>query len=139
MLIKVADPPSNLAVALRAGAVYDWILGLVILVAHPAMFRLFHVPQPDDLFHFRMNALALGLLGFFYWGVAVDTVGRQWAARLAVSIRYLGGLFLLILTLAHRPAGWSTYALFGVIDLAWGTLWLVMLRGIKKPAIAGGR
>lgn len=139
MLPKVADPSSNLAVALRAGAAYDWILGLIILLAHPAMFRLFHVPRPEDLFLFRMNALPLGLLGLYYWCVAVDPMGRQWAARLAVSMRYLGGLFLLTLTLAHRPPGWSTYALFGVIDLAWGTLWLVMLRSNKKPAIAGGR
>ena len=124
---RTPDHSPRLAAALRAGAVYDWILGLVILAALPVLFRLFQTPRPDDLFFFRMNALALLLLGLFYWGVGTDPVGRRWAVRLAVSIRYLGGLLLMVLTAVHRPEGWATYVAFGVADLAWGTLWLVLL------------
>ena len=127
MSSRATNHPLRLAVALRAGAVYDWILGLAILVAHPVMFQIFLVPRPEDLFLFRMNALTLWMLGLFYWTIARDPVGRRWAARLAVFIRYLGGLFLLMLTLFHRPDGWVTYAAFGIVDFAWGTLWLALM------------
>ncbi|TPW17292.1 MAG: hypothetical protein FD129_431 [bacterium] len=121
------DPPPRLIRALQAGALYDWILGLVILAAHPAIFRLFQTPPPADLFLFRMNALALFLLGLFYWALAANPTGWRWTTRLAINIRFLGGLFLLGLTAFHRPEGWPTYMAFGLADIAWGTLWLVLL------------
>ena len=134
------DPDFQLGRALRAGAIYDWTLGLAILISPSAMFDILRVPPPQDLFIFRLNSLALLLLGGFYWGIARDPGGRAWAARIAIAIRYLGGSLLIFLTIGHHPAGMPIYLGFGAIDLAWGTLWLLLMwKGIKKPAIAGGR
>jgi hypothetical protein len=127
-----ALPETRLALVLRAGALYDWALALLILGAHPAVFALFRTPPPIDLFHFRINSLALVLLGLFYWETARDPVGRRWAVRLAALIRFAGGALLLALTLAHQPQGARTYVAFGVLDFAWGALLVVSLRGSPK-------
>ena len=123
-----ARSAARLSLALRAGALYDWALALIILVAHPAVFRLFRTPPPADLYHFRMNALALVLLGFLYWETARDPIGRVWAVRLAVLIRFVGGALLLLLTILHQPPGANTFIAFGLLDFAWGALLLALLR-----------
>ncbi|HEX7880767.1 MAG TPA: hypothetical protein VF720_15235 [Candidatus Eisenbacteria bacterium] len=127
------QPEIRLARALRAGALYDWLLAAIILVAHPALFRLFRTPPPVDLFHFRVNSLALVLLGLLYWETARDPLGRRWATRLAALIRFVGGALLILITLAHRPAGAGTFLAFGMLDFAWGALLVALLRaGSKK-------
>jgi len=126
-------PDTRLTLALRAGALYDWALAIMILVAHPAVFRLFRTPPPVDLFHFRMNSLALILLGLLYWETARDPLERRWAVRLAVIIRFVGGALLLLITLSHRPPGTATFLSFGLLDFAWGALLSGLLHdGPKK-------
>jgi hypothetical protein len=123
-----SDTAPGLAALLRAGALYDWLLGAVILAAHPAVFRLFRTPPPDDLHLFRMNALTLALLGLFYWRAAGEPRVRRWAAGVAVLLRVVGGTILILLTLAHRPPGAGTYIAFGLVDYLWGAVLAVALR-----------
>ena len=118
----------RLAAILRAGALYDWTLAAIILAAHPAVFRLFRTPPPDDLYHFRMNALTLVLLGLFYWSAAGSPGVRRWATGLAVAMRLAGGSLLILLTLVHRPPGAATYLAFGLLDYLWGAALIAALR-----------
>ena len=126
-----------LSTAFRAGALYDWVLGLVILAAHPEVFRLFRIPPPGDLFYFRTNSLVLFLLGLYYWEIGRDPGARRWAAWTAVAARFGGGALLLVLALAHRPPGTGLFLAFAGIDFLWGALWFAQLTAIKNPPSQG--
>jgi hypothetical protein len=122
-----APNAARLATALRAGALYDWLLAAVILAAPGPLFELLRFPPPADLFLFRLAALPLVFFGLLYW-----TAGRRPTDgalfRLSLAFRGAGGLFLLALTGAHQPAGQPVYLAIALVDLAWAILWWGLAR-----------
>lgn len=131
----------TLALWLRLGALWDWLLAALILRADPALMAWLHFPPPGDLFLFRLSAMPLVFFGLVYWLTAGDPDARRWAVRASITIRLAGGIMLGLLTLVHRPPGAALYLGTAGVDLLWGTLWLAMLASSRvaerRPGQAG--
>lgn len=116
-----------LGAALRLGAAYDWLLALVILMTPAGLLAFLRFPPPVDPFLFRLAALPLLFFGVLYW-VAAGHPGHRVFYRLSLVFRGLGGVVLLLLVLAHRPAGEIVYLAIAIADLAWALAWWLLGR-----------
>jgi hypothetical protein len=113
--------------SLAAGALYDLILGLFMLMAGPStLSRLGQPLEGPALYWFYLSALPLFLLPFLY--VTAAHSPHLDAFRTPVlAMRGLGGaLVLASLWLGPRPA-WLV-ALIGLVDLGWAGLYFLLWR-----------
>lgn len=117
----------TLANWLRLGAVWDWLLAALILVANPALMAWLRFPPPADPFLFRLTAMPPAFFGLVYWLTAGDPDGRRWAVRASIVLRLAGGAMLGLLALIHRPPGAALYLGTAGVDILWGVLWLALL------------
>lgn len=127
------DPSSrHLALALRAGAIYDWLFALAVLLATPGLMAALNFPVQADPFLFRLTALPLLFFPLLYWGAAGDPRGRPWAVGTALAYRLGGGAMLGALALGYRPAGLQTFLAAAIIDIAWGALLAFLWRRVLR-------
>lgn len=115
-----------LRASILVGAIYDWVLAVLILWSPPALLAFFGLPAPADPFHFGFAAIPLVALPFFYllaWRDAdrhAGVVGAMVVARLA------GFAYLTVYGAARgEPAGFS---LFGAGDLAFAVVHALLAR-----------
>jgi len=111
--------------SLIAGALYDLILGLFMLVAGSwTMSRLGEPLEGQALYWFRLSALPLCILPVIYLTAARSS--HLDAFRLPVlALRGLGGgLVLASLLLEPRPA-WLVLVV-GLLDVGWAFLYFIL-------------
>lgn len=115
-----------LALTMLAGAIYDWLMGLLILFAPGFITGLFGLPFPTDLMYFRAGGMVFITLPFFYL-LAYANVERNIAVvPAAIVVRCLGFTFFVIhvLFLGEPPI----FILIGLADLAFAIAHYVFLR-----------
>jgi hypothetical protein len=118
------------ALALVSG-VYDLLLAVPMLVAAPAMARLFGAPPPEPLINAQLNGLFTLTLGLGYFWAAGDVEGRRgylWIAGVLAK-----GLGAALFVADHFVNGSPrAFLLFALSD---GTLALVTLLMLwRRPA-----
>jgi hypothetical protein len=111
--------------------VYDLLLAVPMLLAAPAMARLFGAPPPEPLINAQLNGLFTLTLGLGYFWAAGDVEGRRgylWIA--GVLAKGLGALLFLADHFVHGSP--RAFLLFALSD---GTLAVVTLLMLwRRPA-----
>jgi hypothetical protein len=124
------------ALALVSG-VYDLLLALPMLLAAPALARLFGAAPPDPLINAQLNGLFTLTLALGYFWAAGDADARRgylWIA--GVVAKGLGAALFLFDHFAHGSP--RAFLLFALTDgtLALATLALLLRR--PRPGLAAG-
>ena len=112
--------------SLGAGALYDLVLGLGILLAGPELGDALGAPVRDP-FHFHLAALPLLLLPALY-GAAARAADPDPFRPAVLWARGGGGALLLAFTAAFRPEAPAVYVAIGALDLAWAALHAALWR-----------
>jgi hypothetical protein len=118
---RSAAGSTGLALSLRLGAVYDWLLAAAILTSPPALLSTLHFPAPADPFLFRLSVLPLVLFPFVYLSAAAGKADSG-GVPLSILLRSGGGSLLAVLTFIYRPPGAPVYLAIAAIDLAWAAI-----------------
>jgi hypothetical protein len=121
-------PADRLALrrSLLAGALYDALLGTVVLLAGTALRRAMGAPVSDP-FHFQLAALPLFLLPVLYLAAARAADPDPFRPAILWA-RGGGGACLLVLVAAHRPPAPWLYVVIGALDLGWALLHAALWR-----------
>ena len=122
----------QLALTLRLGTAWDWLLGGLILFGGTPVMEALQFPRPADMFLHRASALPPLLFPIVYLMAAHDPVGRPWAVRASILLRALGGFLLGVLAFVYRPPGVHVYLAAATIDLIWAILHLVLWGRVKR-------
>ena len=110
-----------LRASLRAGAVYDVVLGIGILFLGRRLLAALGYAVLPPAFLFRLAALPLFLLPALYLAAARATDPDPFRGPVLWA-RGVGGLIVLALVLAHRPPAAGIYAAVGAADLVWAAV-----------------
>jgi hypothetical protein len=129
---RPAAHAQTLALTLRLGTAWDWLLGGLILFGGSSVMQLLQFPRPADMFLHRLSALPPLLFPLIYLMAANDPVGRPWAVRASILLRAVGGALLGLLVLAYRPPGAHVYLGAAAADLLWALLHLVLWGRVKR-------
>lgn len=114
--------------SLRAGAVYDILLGFVIVATGPGLLRALGHPLSDGaLFYFHLASLPLWILPVLYW-TASRAVDPDPFRGPVLWARGAGGAAILFLVFAIPPEVRWIFAAIGVIDLGWAVLHAALWR-----------
>lgn len=113
-------PPHRraLRLSLAAGAVYDLVLGLVILVAGEKLLAALGSPGVEPRFYLYLGALPLLLLPALYL-VAARSAAVDAFRPAVVWARGGGGSILILLTVLLGPPVPGLFMAIGVADLLW--------------------
>lgn len=115
-----------LRISLAAGAVYDALFGLILLVMPHQLSEILGVPLPEEGFYLWLIALLLGLLAGFYLLPVYDPVAYVGNILLAILGRAAGAV---VLALAALVGGEGLHGLYlaalaeALFALAHGVLW----------------
>lgn len=123
--------------ALLSG-VYDLLLALPLLVAAPAMARLFGAPPPEPLINAQLNGVFTLTLAAGYFWAAADVERRRgylWVA--GVLAKGLGALLFVLDHFAHGSP--RAFLLFALSDGTLALVTLLMLLGRRGAALAASR
>ncbi len=73
-------------------ALYDFVIGLVFLVAGPTLFEWAGIPAPNHWGYIQFAALMLMIFGLMFVAVAVDPLGQRNLIRygLLLKLSYCG-------------------------------------------------
>lgn len=123
------------ALALVSG-VYDLLLALPMLLAAPAMARLFGVPPPEPLVNAQLNGMfTLTLAAGYFWAARAVEQRRGYLWVAGVLAKGMGaGLFVLD-HLAHGSP--RAFLLFAATDGTLALLTLVLLVRTRATAREG--
>ncbi len=127
---QVTRPGTSLLTgSLWAGAVYDVVFGVGILVAPGVVASLLGLPLPDDELYLRFLGVFLLGLAFFYILAAREPVRYRGVAAGAVLVRAMGCAFLAGAVLFFgRP---SVFLLLGAADGLFALLHAAGLAGSR--------
>lgn len=115
-------------------AIYDFVLGVVFLVAHGAVYARFGVPPPNHPAYVQFAAAVVVTFGIGFWLVARapqrnrDIIKLGILLKLAYSSVVLGWWFQ-----GRMPGMWVPFAW---IDLAFLVAFVAALRAIPAAAQA---
>jgi hypothetical protein len=113
-----------LARVLWASAAWD-LLALVALWWMPDwLLSAFAHPVPAEPFLFRMAALPLLMAPVVYVLAAREAKPRSPLVTASIGLRLVGAAGIVVLLLAHRPAGSMAYWSFVGADVVWAALLL---------------
>jgi hypothetical protein len=116
------------ALALVSG-VYDLLLALPMLLAAPAMARLFGAPPPDPLVNAQLNGVfTLTLAAGYFWAARAADQRRGYLWIAGVLAKGLGAALFVLDHFAHRSP--PAFLLFAATD---GTLALLTLILLLRP------
>lgn len=128
--------PTALSWSLRAGAVYDALFALLLVVFPAQVAGAFRLPLPGERFYLWLIAVFLLSLGAFYILVARNPAGRRDFLRLAIAIRLAGAVVI-------AAASWGRPDLRGLWAIAAGDLlfgaahWALSRSLGANPALPG--
>ncbi len=109
-----------LRISLIAGALYDLIFAVVMVLAPRLPEHLLGLPQPGERYYLWLIAILLSMLAACYLLAAYDPVSYRGNIVIAILGRGLGGLVLLFATFNGRPDLAGLIPL-GIADLTFAT------------------
>ncbi len=116
-------------------AVYDLVLGLVFLLAYPAVYRSFGVELPNHPAYVQFAAAVVAIFGFAAWYVAQAPERNRDIIKLCVLLKVAYVVVVLGWQIrGHMPGMWVPFAW---IDLAFLVGFVAALRAL--PAAAATR
>jgi hypothetical protein len=121
---------SQLRISMIAGASYDVMVGLVLVVALEPLSRLLPIPFPAEPFYARMLGVLLAGLGVFYAFAAHDLERNLRCVAGAILIRLAGGGYLVAYAALSDIAPF--FYVFGAADLAFGAWHLMLLHRERR-------
>ncbi|MEO8275304.1 MAG: hypothetical protein ABI639_03750 [Thermoanaerobaculia bacterium] len=124
--------PTALSSSLRAGALYDALVALLLVLMPAATGALLGLPLPGERFYLWLIAFFLLTLAAFYVLVAQDPANRRPFVHLAIATRLLGGSVIAAAALG-RPDLRGLFVIAGG-DWLFGALHLVFLPRGGRPA-----
>lgn len=104
------------ALSLRVWAIYEFAIGLGLLILPTGIVGLFGIPGPQEVWIRVVGAIAISI-GVYYWFAARD--GAPWFGRASVVARLLLALLLAVLAVTTGP--WQLL-LFAAVLVA-GAMW----------------
>ncbi len=112
-------------------AVYDLVLGLVFLLAYPAVYRSFGVELPNHPAYVQFAAAVVAIFGIASWYVAQAPERNRDIIKLGVLVK----LAYVVVVLGwqvrgHMPAMWVPFAW---IDLVFLAAFVAALRALPAP------
>lgn len=122
-------PRRALRISLLGGAVYDLLLGCLILISGQGIMDALGSPVTGFPFYFALAAAPLFILPVLYSVAAFSDPIDGFRAPVLWA-RGGGGLFVILLVILHRPGAAWLFVLIGVMDLAWAVLHAVLWRSI---------
>lgn len=125
----------NLVISLWVGAIWDWIL-VVIILFFPGLLSLFKIPYPKEMMYFRFSALPLFTLPFFYIQAALNPLKEKAILIGTLIARFSGFLFFLIHYIFFKEPFF--FFVFGIIDLfffSWHYLFIIKAKIFNKSAL----
>lgn len=117
-------PPERraLRLSLAAGASYDLVLGIAILVVGEPLLAALGSPAVEPAYYLYLGALPLFILPVLYGAAALSEESLD-AFRLPVLwARGGGGAVLMLLTVFHEPPASWLFHVIGAADLLWATV-----------------
>lgn len=116
----------------RAAAVFNWLVGVPMLVATATMLAMLGIAAPDELTFHRLAALLIALFGAIYWMIAREPLRYRPLAALGVAGKLaVFALFAEAFAAARIPA---TAMGVAVGDLLFGLLFAAFLRATRGMA-----
>jgi len=112
-------------VVLTASGIYDFVIGLVFLLAPAALFRVAGVIPPNHFGYVQFPALFLIIFGVMFLRAAADPVARrdQLLYGMALKASYAGLVFWYQLhggvPMLWIPFAWADVCFFIVFLLGW--------------------
>jgi hypothetical protein len=112
---------------MKLGALYDIVLGLLILAALQLLAGILPIPMPHQPFYARMAGLLLIGLGGFYALAGLDIERHLRLVPVAISVRAVGGAYIALYPLLDGSVSWF-FIVFGALDIGWAAVHLALLR-----------
>lgn len=125
-----ARPLRLLKASLIAGAVYDLVFALLMVVAPDLPERLLELPQPGETFYLWIMATFLCMIAGFYLYAAYDPVSYAGNIRIAIVGRFVGAAAFVVCAL-RRPDLWGLYPL-AAADFAFGLVHALFWRRVRS-------
>ena len=116
----------------RVAALYNWLVGIPLLVATAPMLAIIGLAAPEDLTWHRLAGLLVAFFGAIYWIISSSPSQHRPIIKLAVAGKV--SVFLLFAQAWH--AGFVTSMAFGIAvgDLLFGILFALALRELAKAS-----
>jgi hypothetical protein len=112
--------------------IYDFVLGLVYLVAYKPIFGRFGVGLPNHPGYVQLNAIFVVIFGLGFLLVAQAPQRNRDIIKLGVLLKLAySGLVLSYYFMGNMPAMWLPWA---VIDLLFMVAFVAALRVLPAPA-----
>jgi hypothetical protein len=135
-------PRRALRISLLGGAVYDLVLGCLILVQGGRIMDALGAPVTGFSFYFALASTPLFILPVLY-SVAAFSDPMDGFRAPVLWARGGGGLFIVLLVILHRPGAAWVFVLIGLADLGWAvlhaSLWRSLPEGSWSPSGPGAR
>ncbi len=114
-------------------ALFNWLVGLPMLVAYPWLARVLELQGPPTVW-FHICAGVVALFGYVYWQIARDPV--QFRSYIVLGI--LGKSMFVVAIYGHWLAGdiSGRLALLVTADLVFAMLFGAYLRKYPRPSAA---
>jgi hypothetical protein len=130
----VGAPPGGrfraLSISLRVGALYDYVLAGLMLLAPGLLQRAFALPLPGEAFYLRALAVLLAMVATVYLVAAIDPAAHRSLVAIAILGRSAGFLAFALSALGEpRLAGLWGPALG---DLAFALVHAITARGLWR-------
>jgi hypothetical protein len=117
-------------------AAYDFFLGMVFLIAYPAVYARFGVTLPNHPAYVQFCAALVAIFGIGFWSVARAPERNRDLIKLGVLLKLsYAGIVLSWWFRGQMPGMWVPFAW---IDVAFMLAFLGVLRGLPA-APAGNR
>ncbi len=118
----------------RVCAIYDFVLGLLFLLAFKPIFTQFGVTLPNHPAYIQFGAAMTAVIGIGFWYVAQAPERNRDILKLGLLVKAAYTVIVFGYTLkGQMPAMWLP---MGVVDLVMFFVIIVALRMIPAPARA---
>jgi hypothetical protein len=116
----------------RIAAIYNWLVGIPLLIATAPMLAIMGMAAPADLTWHRLSALLVAIFGIIYWMIAAAPQSYRPLIKLAVA----GKVSVFLLFAQAWLGGFVSSMAFGIAvgDLLFGILFAFALRALDKQA-----
>jgi len=113
-----------------ASALYDGLLGLVFLIAGPAVFSFYHVTEPNHWGYIDFPAALLVVFAIMFIAIAKDPLKNRNLIPYGILLKaaYCGMVLKYSLT-SGIPAMWKPFA---IVDFIFGILFAFSYWQLKK-------
>lgn len=119
-------------ITLRASASYDIVLGGIVLLFHPVIYKYFHITPPNHLGYIQMLALFVVVLGVMQAMAAPNPAAKTdlIICSLLMKVSYC------VVVFGHLVCGAipGLWVVFALIDLLVAVILILFLESLHKEA-----